>query len=102
MRLGRGTLAPGAAGDVTVFSTGVEWTYDVNQSASRSRNSPFHGSTFHGGALAPAGVATQRAGGAGSMLRMAAMRQPSGVRVIRKVLHRSEEHTSELQSRQYL
>ena len=43
MRLGRGTLAPGAPGDVTVFSTDVEWTYDVNQSASRSRNSPFHG-----------------------------------------------------------
>ena len=43
MRLGRGTLAPGAPGDVTVFSTDVEWTYDVNQSASRSRNSPFDG-----------------------------------------------------------
>src|SRR6478672_6276486 len=39
MRLGRGTLAPGAPGDVTVFSTDVEWTYDVNQSPSRSRNS---------------------------------------------------------------
>src|SRR5437016_8584800 len=32
MRLGRGTLAAGAPGDVTVFSTEVEWTYDVNQS----------------------------------------------------------------------
>jgi dihydroorotase len=52
MRLGRGTLAPGAPGDVTVFSTDVEWTYDVNQSASRSRNSPFHGRTFRGGAMA--------------------------------------------------
>ena len=52
LRLGRGTLAPGAPGDVTVFSTDVEWTYDVNQSASRSRNSPFHGRTFHGGAMA--------------------------------------------------
>ncbi len=30
----------------------VEWTYDVNQSASRSRNSPFHGRTFHGGPMA--------------------------------------------------
>ena len=50
MRLGRGTLAPGAPGDVTVFSTDVEWTYDVNQS--RSRNSPFHGRTFHGGPMA--------------------------------------------------
>jgi len=52
MRLGRGTLAPGAPGDVTVLSPDVEWTYDVNQSASRSRNSPFHGRTFHGGAMA--------------------------------------------------
>jgi dihydroorotase len=52
MRLGRGTLAPGAPGDVTVFSTDVEWTYDVNQSASRSRNSPFHGRTFRGGPMA--------------------------------------------------
>ena len=52
MRLGRGTLSPGAPGDVTVFSPEVEWTYDVNQSASRSRNSPFHGRTFRGGAMA--------------------------------------------------
>jgi dihydroorotase len=52
MRLGRGTLAPGAPGDVTVFSTDVVWTYDVNQSFSRSRNSPFHGRTFRGGPMA--------------------------------------------------
>jgi len=52
MRLGRGTLAPGAAGDVTVFSPDVEWTYDVNQSFSRSRNSPFHGKKFQGGPMA--------------------------------------------------
>jgi len=49
MRLGRGTLAVGAPGDVTVFSTNVDWTYDVNQSASRSRNSPFHDRAFRGG-----------------------------------------------------
>src|SRR5579864_8093547 len=30
MRLGRGTLAPGAPGDVTIFSTHAAWTYDVN------------------------------------------------------------------------
>ena len=51
MRLGRGTLAVGA-GDVTVFSTDIEWTYDVNQSHSKSRNSPFHGRTFRGGPMA--------------------------------------------------
>jgi dihydroorotase len=52
VRLGRGTLAPGAVGDVTVFSTDVSWTYDVNQSNSRSRNSPFDGKTFRGGPMA--------------------------------------------------
>ncbi len=52
MRLGRGTLAPGAPGDVTVLSTDLSWTYDVNQSHSRSRNSPFHGRTFRGGPMA--------------------------------------------------
>ena len=41
-----------APGDVTIFSTDVEWTYDVNQSASRSRNSPFDGHTFRGGPMA--------------------------------------------------
>src|ERR1035437_6733646 len=52
MRLGRGTLATGAPGDVTVFSTELNWTYDVNQSASRSRNTPFDGRTFRGGPMA--------------------------------------------------
>jgi dihydroorotase len=52
MRLGRGTLATGAPGDVTVFGTDVRWTYDVNQSHSRSRNSPFDGRTFRGGPMA--------------------------------------------------
>ncbi len=52
LRLGRGTLRPGAPADVTIFSTEVSWTYDVNQSFSRSRNSPFHGRTFRGGPMA--------------------------------------------------
>ena len=52
MRLGRGTLATGAPGDVTIFSTELKWTYDVNQSLSRSRNSPFDGHSFSGGPIA--------------------------------------------------
>jgi len=52
VRLGRGTLARGVPGDVTIFSTDAAWTYDVNQSFSRSRNSPFHGRTFRGGPVA--------------------------------------------------
>jgi dihydroorotase len=52
LNLGRGTLKPGAPGDVTIFSTDREWTYDVNKSLSKSRNSPFHGKTFKGGPVA--------------------------------------------------
>jgi len=52
MRLGRGTLAPGAPGDVTIFSTEHEWTYDVNESLSRSRNSPFDARQFRGAPMA--------------------------------------------------
>ena len=52
MRLGRGTLATGAPGDVTIFGTDISWKYDVNQSFSRSRNSPFDGRTFRGGPVA--------------------------------------------------
>src|SRR5712671_6244048 len=52
LRLDRGTLATGAPADVTIFSTDVEWTYDVNQSFSKSRNSPFDGRRFSGGPMA--------------------------------------------------
>jgi dihydroorotase len=48
----RGTLAPGAPADVTIFSLDREWTYDVNKSFSKSRNSPFDGKTFKGGPVA--------------------------------------------------
>ncbi|MEQ1886927.1 MAG: dihydroorotase [Bryobacteraceae bacterium] len=50
--INRGTLAAGARGDVTVFSAENEWTYDVNKSFSKSRNTPFDGKTFRGGPLA--------------------------------------------------
>jgi dihydroorotase len=52
LKLQRGTLAVGAPADVAIFSTSLEWTYDVNQSFSKSRNSPFHGRTFRGGPMA--------------------------------------------------
>ncbi|MGA2740851.1 MAG: hypothetical protein ABSG65_25865 [Bryobacteraceae bacterium] len=50
--LNRGTLAVGAPADVTIFSTDLHWTYDVNQSFSKSRNSPFDGHAFRGGPVA--------------------------------------------------
>jgi dihydroorotase len=50
--LDRGTLSPGSPGDVTVFDLAREWTFDVRQSQSKSRNSPFSGRQFKGGPLA--------------------------------------------------
>lgn len=50
--INRGTLGSGAPADVTIFSTERTWTYDVNKSFSRSRNSPFDGKTFPGGPVA--------------------------------------------------
>ena len=52
LSISRGTLAPGAHGDVTVFSTERQWTYDVDKSFSKSRNSPFDGTAFRGGPVA--------------------------------------------------
>ena len=47
-----GTLAPGAAADVTVLDPDRIWTYDVKQTASKSVNSPFHGWQMKGKAIA--------------------------------------------------
>ncbi len=52
LRLKKGTLSVGADADVTIIDLKREWTYDVAASASKSRNSPFHGRTFHGRAVA--------------------------------------------------
>jgi dihydroorotase len=50
-RLGKGTLSEGADADVTIVDPGREWTYDVRQSASKARNSPFHGWKLRGQVL---------------------------------------------------
>jgi len=47
-----GRLAPGEPADVTLIDPELEWTYDVNQSASKSKNSPFDGVKFRGGPVA--------------------------------------------------
>jgi dihydroorotase len=49
LQLDRGTLSVGAPGDVAIFDTETQWTYDVNRSLSKSKNTPFHGRTFRGG-----------------------------------------------------
>ncbi len=50
--LPRGRLEPGAPADLTIFDPELVWTYDVNRSLSKSKNSPFHGWTFRGGPVA--------------------------------------------------
>jgi dihydroorotase len=48
----RGRLAVSACADVTVFNPDRKWTYDVNRSHSKSKNSPFDRRQFHGGPVA--------------------------------------------------
>jgi len=52
LNLQRGQLAVGAPADITILDLERNWTYDVNKSASKSRNSPFDGHTFRGGPAA--------------------------------------------------
>ena len=46
------TLAAGQPADLTIFSLDRSWTFHANESASKSRNSPFDGRAFKGGAVA--------------------------------------------------
>jgi dihydroorotase len=48
----RGTLRPGAFGDVTILDPDLKWTFDASRSKSRSRNTPFDGWTLQGAAVA--------------------------------------------------
>jgi dihydroorotase len=45
-------LAIGEPADLTIFSVDRPWTYNVKESASKSRNSPFNGRAFKGGPVA--------------------------------------------------
>jgi dihydroorotase len=45
-------LAAGQPADVTIFSASYQWTYRVNDSPSKSRNSPFDGRSFKGAPIA--------------------------------------------------
>jgi len=46
------TLAAGEPADITIFSTDHAWTYDVKDSPSKSRNSPFDRREFKGAPMA--------------------------------------------------
>jgi dihydroorotase len=45
-------IAVGQPADLTIFSSDRAWTYDVKESPSKSRNSPFDGRKFKGGPIA--------------------------------------------------
>jgi dihydroorotase len=45
-------IANGEAADLTIFSVDREWTYNVKETASKSRNSPFDGRSLKGGPVA--------------------------------------------------
>ena len=51
LRLNKGALSVGADADITIIDLDRQWTYDVNESASRSRNSPFHNWNLKGKAV---------------------------------------------------
>jgi dihydroorotase len=48
----RGSLVAGAHADITILDPTCEWTFDVSASKSKSRNTPFHGRTMTGAAVA--------------------------------------------------
>ena len=48
----RGSLAPNAHADVTILDPACEWIFDVTSSRSKSRNTPFHGRSMTGAAVA--------------------------------------------------
>lgn len=50
--LDRGTLSPGAPGDVTLIDPDREWTFDKTRSLSLSHNTPFDKHTWKGRAVA--------------------------------------------------
>jgi dihydroorotase len=45
-------ISAGENADLTIFSIDQEWTYNVKDSASKSRNSPFDGRNFKGAPMA--------------------------------------------------
>ena len=49
---GRGSLKQNAHADITILDPQLEWVFDVSQSKSRSRNTPFNGRKMHGAAVA--------------------------------------------------
>ena len=51
LKLGAGTLSPGAIADVTLIDPDLEWTVKIDNFQSASRNSPFDGWKLKGRAV---------------------------------------------------
>ena len=51
LKLDRGTLSTGASADIVLIDPALDWTFDKNQSASLSKNTPFHNHTWRGRAV---------------------------------------------------
>jgi len=45
-------IAENETADLTLFSSELDWTFDAQKTASKSRNSPFDGRRFRGGPVA--------------------------------------------------
>jgi dihydroorotase len=52
LRLPKGTLSVGAEADVTVIDLDAQWVWSPNETASKSKNSPFYGWPLKGRAVA--------------------------------------------------
>ena len=51
LNIPRGSISVGDIADITIVNPAVSWTYDVNSTFSKSRNSPFHNRKFKGKAV---------------------------------------------------
>jgi dihydroorotase len=51
LKLDRGTLSTRASADIVLIDPSLDWTFDKNQSASLSKNTPFHNHTWRGRAV---------------------------------------------------
>ena len=51
LNIPRGSISIGDIADITIIDPEYSWTYDINSSLSKSRNSPFHMRTLKGKAM---------------------------------------------------
>ncbi len=52
LKIDKGELKAGKMADITIFNAGISYTVDINEFASRSKNSPYHGYPVTGKVMA--------------------------------------------------